>query len=360
MKFTTLHSFANHLSAVMLPLFAQASSPTRTLLDNSWIVWQLAWLYPDDLVISEDLRSTIGQFLSQGNPAFGLNEEVRRQWMAHLGVPAERRILQRSWGTPQLLLKKILSEVLPQETSHEEKVIQYLLSMTGLPERRTATLRSWLENSSSSLRGAAQGAEPPTSEFAWLNAAEVENELNATTRGRQVLETGALQILTLPAALPRPASFMLPDKSLWLLWPDSNERTSIHPIMQKALLSHEAAHLQRNRAQTIKTIHSDSDTIWESEKDALVQEWFSLLSLFQSENIENRQELWQKWLNDNGLLQKMSFQEDWHAYHAPQASIVHLRPHSGWISLPFSSAVYACLSEDLFQTGKSSGLNPEL
>lgn len=361
MKFTTLRSLSDHLSAVMLPLFAHASSPSQALLDNSWLIWQLEWLFPNTPLIPDDLRNTITHLVTKELPSFSLPDEVRRRWMLHIGFPTEKRTLRREWKCPQQLLKKILDDYfacVPNDALNEEdKVISYVKTWAGLPESKTPNLRDWLlgSNPEGDQSHAAYIEKEPV--FFWLDRTEIENTLAVAAVGQHILASGALRCIPLPRELPRPASFMLPDKSLWLLWPESTEQTSLHPVLQKALLCHEAAHLQRNLRLADNAPSAQADSMWESEKDALLQEWFSLLGFFQSETIEDRQRLWQKWVYDNSSLQKTRFREDWRLFRQKGALIFPTPLGSAWISLPFLSSVYSCLSEDLFTTNTSADPN---
>lgn len=132
MKFTTLRSLSDHLSAVMLPLFAHASSPSQALLDNSWLLWQLEWLFPNTPLVPDDLRNTITHLVTKELPSFGLPDEVRRQWMLHIGFPTEKRTLGREWKSPHQLLKKILDDYFARVPSgvlnNEDKVISFVKS----------------------------------------------------------------------------------------------------------------------------------------------------------------------------------------------------------------------------------------
>lgn len=349
MNFTSLDSFSQQLAAAMLPLFSNSSTTPRDLHDNSWLLWQLAWLYRGGAVVSAELAMNLEAYTKAEWVLSEPSDRIRHAWMQQIGCPLPEYAQTAYQFHPAQELRRLLSRLFPEIRSPEDQLLQYLTCITGMPQTNASHILQWLISPEPL---APQPSLPPliaVESYTWLTPEAVAAVLNADKETATLAQRENFHIIPLPTSVSRPASLMLTDGSLWLCWPETNSLNAPHPIVQATLVLHEASHLVKNAELFSSGLSSiESDTLWSSEDSALRAEWKALerLCAGQPEGLQKRFK--QRWYEENHKAQLKMLSSDWKHYleEKPQKRMFSAEE---LISLPFLSAVYAVLAEKIYR-----------
>lgn len=338
----------------MLPLFQNSSTASRDLQDNCWLLWQLVWLYQDTPVFKEPLLQALkGTMASLGKRTQGV-DLTRTAWMLDIGLPIapSSEPLEKNIH-PARRLRNILQQNFSADPSPENVVKNYLRTTAGLPDSAWSSAQSWIDDQ-------LKGTEPVVSNFrplelienhSWLSPKAVVQVLEEDPSGSKLLALKNLNFIPLPASLPRPASLMLADGSLWLAWPEHSASTVVHPLVQASLVCHEAAHLLKNHHTRTKALQDNHDTIWMSESEAVHAEWNALTRYCNRQPEKLRQRFLEQWYEENFHLQKRIFLEDWKEFDSKENTDKtehEMNRAEKNISLPFLSLIYACIAAQIY------------
>lgn len=344
--FTTLGPFSTHLNDALLNLFRVPTQPVRKTLDLCWLTWQLDWLYSEHGLISAQNRESINTYWST-TPALNLlSDQVRFCWIKEMGFSWQQANKIQNTEHPAARLMHILDQFFTPPLSSAEKIVQFLSSFAGLPNEKANLVTNWISTSPKE-RIKSRWAPPRIAEsYHWLTGEEITRILERNEIGTQLLETQKLNLIPLPETLPRPASFALPDESLWLAWPQKSRPTHLHPIVQASLVCHEAAHLLQSH-ETSGHENAEQETMWQSETAALTAEWSNLVELCSSQPEKMKNIFTRTWFDENHHHQLDIFWSDVeNALSAPVRT--NLLQMGQPISLPFLSIIYAILAADIF------------
>jgi hypothetical protein len=347
MQFTTLDSFSNQLCNSIKTALQQKNTEGRKVLDTAWLAWQLDWLYAEKDIFDAHTKAELLSHWRTTPELETVADHVRFNWVGDVGF---------SWQTvepspgprsaPHRLLQ-ILTEVIPDRYSPTLQVKEYLLSFAGLPDDQWSRVVSWLETPAVRKENTRSMGVRLVEKYHWLSSEEVFQVLSQRSIGALLIQTGKLNLVPLPETMPRPASFSLPDGSLWIAWPQKSRPTHLHPIVQASLVCHEAAHL----AHSFKNEHNIScepESMWQSETDALREEWNALHSMCTSQPEKLRDHFMSTWYEENCIQQRNIFLSEMHLA-CDSAVVGRESGREQLISLPFLSAVYACIAEDLYR-----------
>lgn len=349
MNFTSHDSFSQKLAAVMLPLFSSSSSTSRDLQDNSWLLWQLAWLYRDTQLVSsiviEHLKNFLNRVTNQPEPG----DRIRLAWMQHVGFPEPEHVQPKGHPHPAQQLRLLLAKIFPETLTPEEQLKRYLTQISGMPESNATQILQWLTSPESRPKKPAKPLLIPVESYAWLNPQAIAALLKGEYETARLLQMNDFHIIALPHLVSRPASLMLTDGSLWLCWPQSDSPNAPHPIVQASLVLHESSHLLRSAElfQT-KTSSPEDDSLWKSEDSALRAEWNALEKICSNQPEALKQRFRQRWYEENHCTQMQMLISDWNHFLEDE-----LKPCTAsaadLISLPFLSGVYASLAESIYK-----------
>ncbi|MEY2988043.1 MAG: hypothetical protein RJB13_1564, partial [Pseudomonadota bacterium] len=272
MKFTTLESFSKHLSdSVNLSALNRVPADRKTL-DFAWLTWQLDWLYSYPELLSASAKNNIQHYWASAPELITLADQIRIDWVAEYGFSWQNHGSNQPRNSVTNTLMKILTQYIPNAASPSERIRDYLVSYAGLPEEKWKDISQWKLASQEHVVISKRAHLRSVESYHWLSNQELKQVLLQRPVGEQLIQTGNLNIIPLPEHLPRPASFSLPDGSLWLAWPQKARPTHLHPIVQASLVCHEAAHLVQNHMPPSR-LQTGHDSIWQSEKAALQEEW---------------------------------------------------------------------------------------
>ncbi|MBM3381925.1 MAG: hypothetical protein FJY29_05730 [Betaproteobacteria bacterium] len=349
MNFTSLDSFSQHVAAVMLPLFSNSSTATRDLHDNTWLLWQLAWLYRDTHVVSQPLATCLKNFVAADIPCSAASDRIRHAWMQQIGYPEASRLEPAPAFHPAHKLRLLLTKIFPEAHSPETQLLRYLTSISGMPETEASLLVQWLTSPEARLHLPLTPPLMAVESYNWLAPDAVSAVLEGEAKAAPLLAQKNFHIIPLPTHVNRPASLMLADGSLWLCWPKPDSMQAPHPIVQATLVLHESSHLRKN-ADLFRaggTPSAEADTLWNSEDSALRAEWIALEKLCAGQPETLRTHFKQRWYEENHRAQLRLLYSDWTQFcdTAPQMSV--FSPEQV-ISLPFMSGVYASLAAKIY------------
>ncbi len=345
MNFTTLESFSEKLSDAVTNSLQKESRESRKKLDVAWLIWQLDWLYADDDLLSDAAKTELLCFWG-GKPTLKtVADHVRFHWASDVGFSWQKLEAAERFFSPPHHILKILSNLLSNGLSPVQQIKEYLLSYAGLPEDAWPRVARWLDSPIEGLANSKGAPLRSVENYQWLSSEELLQLLSQRRIGELLIQSGQLYLISLPENMARPASFSLPDGSLWIAWPQKSRPTHLHPIIQASLVCHEAAHLVQS-LQKEQRGPVEQESMWQSEKAALTEEWSALLSFCASQPQKLKDLFLNNWYEENFVHQRNIFLSEMRVTSETSNS----RPGSHnehLISLPFLSAVYACLAEDI-------------
>lgn len=336
----------------MLPLFRDASTSTRDRHDNSWLLWQLLWLYKDTCLASDALKGALNKEINSQNNKRSEADAIRQSWMLECGLPGEKRRGADVVFCPVRKLRHIIETLFPLVTEPREQLGLFLGSLAGVADEKCNDIKNWLAEEQNSYSSTQRLGLTALNSYAWLAPENISSVLLEDPSGAQLLTQGNFHLIVLPDSVARPASMMLSDGSLWLAWPKRDTTTTLHPLVQASLVCHEAAHLVKNREFFLGETPKTSDTIWESENEAMRSEWNALMRFCASQPPELRKRFKDKWLEENYVQQKKQFLSDWSKYINFESENSLDERNESLISLPFLSSIYASLALEIFEQGE--------
>ncbi len=333
----------------MLPLFEDASTSTRDIHDNSWLLWQLMWLYKDTSLASDALKAVLRKAINSQSNMRAEADAIRQSWMLECGLPGEERKGTDKISCPVRRLRHIIEMLFPIVWEPRDQLRLFLRSLAGVPDEQWNVMEKWLAEDPNPLSSNQRFGVTALNSYAWLTPEDISSVLLEDTTGAHLLTQGNFHLIALPDSVPRPASMMLSDGSLWLAWPKRETTTTLHPLVQASLVCHEAAHLVKNRELFLSQTPNTSDTIWESENEAMRSEWNALMRFCASQPPQLRKRFKDNWLEENYVQQKRQFLSDWRKYLNFESENNSDEGNESLISLPFLSSIYASLASEIFE-----------
>lgn len=347
MKFTTLDALSNCLNSTVRESLLNLHHETHKKLDIAWLTWQLDWLYSHEDILSTHLKTELQSYWCGVEELSTLADQVRYRWIADVGFSWQNQKVNKSTQSSPHRLLNILREVSPEVQLPMEHMKRFLCSFAGLPMQEWTRIEGWMTAPEIHPEPKPAAGLRVVENYHWLSREELLRVLSQRPVGEQLIESGRLNLIPLPERMPRPASFSLPDESLWLAWPQQSRPTHLHPIVQASLVCHEAAHLVQALKTTSDT-QTDQDSMWQSESLALREEWDALHSFCISQPQKLQNIFARSWYEENFLYQRETFCTELNTFSQTE-QCTKSAPSEQIISLPFLSSVYACIAESIYE-----------